>query len=245
MPPSGVTPGMRRPVRTITLPSIPSRISRFGLPTSSAPSGVIVAALIPRPGLDHRRRGLLADAVLGRAAILEREVEALQLDVEPDHVRVEHPQRLLEQLLAGLVALEHDYPQPGHGREPRSTSGPRPAPGAGPRWRPTTAFAPTSRPASAARSSAAWSTSSPGRSATPTGRPGELTEPSGIDEMPAPLLALRRRAGRGARPPGPPPRRVSRRRRLLLGRPHGAVGQGGRQLGLNFRSLRNPMFTGS
>ncbi len=40
---------MRRPVRTITLPPTRSRISRFGLPTSSAPSGVIVAALIPNP----------------------------------------------------------------------------------------------------------------------------------------------------------------------------------------------------
>ncbi len=40
---------MRRPVRTMTLPSIPSRMSRLGLPTSSAPSGVIVAALIPSP----------------------------------------------------------------------------------------------------------------------------------------------------------------------------------------------------
>ena len=75
MPPSGVTPGMRRPVRTITLPSIPSRIMRLGLPTSSAPSGVIVAALIPSPASDHRGRRLLADLVLGPAAVLEREVE--------------------------------------------------------------------------------------------------------------------------------------------------------------------------
>ena len=49
MPATGVTPGIRRPVRTITLPPIASRRIRFGLPTSSAPSGVIVAALIPNP----------------------------------------------------------------------------------------------------------------------------------------------------------------------------------------------------
>ncbi len=48
-PATGVTPGIRRPVRTITLPPIPSRMIRFGLPTSSAPSGVIVAAFSPRP----------------------------------------------------------------------------------------------------------------------------------------------------------------------------------------------------
>jgi hypothetical protein len=39
---------MRRPVRMITLPSIASRSSRFGLPTSSFPSGVIVAAFKPK-----------------------------------------------------------------------------------------------------------------------------------------------------------------------------------------------------
>ena len=39
---------MRLPVRMITLPSIASRSRRFGLPTSSAPSGVTVAALMPK-----------------------------------------------------------------------------------------------------------------------------------------------------------------------------------------------------
>ena len=49
-PPSGgVTPGMRRPVRMMTLPSMPSRSRRLGEPTSSLPSGVTVAALMPRP----------------------------------------------------------------------------------------------------------------------------------------------------------------------------------------------------
>src|SRR3954452_18488070 len=40
---------MRRPGRMITLPSISSRRIRLGEPTSSAPSGVIVAALIDKP----------------------------------------------------------------------------------------------------------------------------------------------------------------------------------------------------
>jgi hypothetical protein len=38
---------MRRPARMITLPPTSSRSSLLGLPTSSASSGVIVAALIP------------------------------------------------------------------------------------------------------------------------------------------------------------------------------------------------------
>ena len=48
-PPSGTTPGMRRPVRTMTLPPISSRRMRFGEPTSPAPSGVTVAAFSPYP----------------------------------------------------------------------------------------------------------------------------------------------------------------------------------------------------
>src|ERR1700681_926196 len=48
-PASGRTPGMRRPVRTITRPSISLRRMALGLPTSPLPSGVIVAALIPNP----------------------------------------------------------------------------------------------------------------------------------------------------------------------------------------------------
>src|SRR5215211_2430049 len=48
-PPTGTTPGMRLPVRTITRPPISSRRTRFGEPTSPAPSGVTVAAFRPRP----------------------------------------------------------------------------------------------------------------------------------------------------------------------------------------------------
>ena len=40
---------MRRPTRTITLPLTASRSSRLGEPTSSAPSGVTVAAFRPKP----------------------------------------------------------------------------------------------------------------------------------------------------------------------------------------------------
>src|SRR3712207_5967768 len=49
MPGSGLTPGMRLPVRTITVPFISSLKMAFGEPTSSGPSGVTVAALMPKP----------------------------------------------------------------------------------------------------------------------------------------------------------------------------------------------------
>ena len=45
----GVTPGMRRPVRTMTEPPIPSRRRRLGEPTPPMSGGVTVAALSPRP----------------------------------------------------------------------------------------------------------------------------------------------------------------------------------------------------
>ena len=51
---------------------------------------------------------LVDDGVVGGAAILEREVEPGERDLEADHGRVEQAQRRLEQLLAGLVTLEND-----------------------------------------------------------------------------------------------------------------------------------------
>ena len=66
-------------------------------------------------GLAHRARGRQHDLVPGPAAILQREVVVLELERDAADGRVEHPQRLLEQLLARLVPLEHDNPGPvGH-----------------------------------------------------------------------------------------------------------------------------------
>ena len=51
--------------------------------------------------------------------MLERQIEALELQGEPEERRVEHPQRLLEQLLTGLVALkDDDLDRLGHGGGP-------------------------------------------------------------------------------------------------------------------------------
>ena len=59
--------------------------------------------------LADRGRRLVHDGVSGLAPLREREVEAGEVDLESDHVRGQHAQRLLEQLLAGLVAFEdHD-----------------------------------------------------------------------------------------------------------------------------------------
>ena len=54
----------------------------MGEPTSSAPSGVIVAALMPKPASRIAARGVDDDLVFGRAALLEREVEVLEIDVD-------------------------------------------------------------------------------------------------------------------------------------------------------------------
>ena len=64
--------------------------------------------LQPVAVLLDRDCGLVHDAVLRRARDLEREVEARELELDSDHVRREDAQSLLEQLLAGLVAFEHD-----------------------------------------------------------------------------------------------------------------------------------------
>ena len=63
--------------------------------------------LQPEAVLADRGRGLVHDGVAGLPPVGEREVEAGEGELEPDHVRREHAQRLLEQLLAGLVAFEH------------------------------------------------------------------------------------------------------------------------------------------
>jgi hypothetical protein len=40
--------------------------------------------------------------------VREREVEAWKLELDSDHVRRKRTQRLLEELLPGLVSFEHD-----------------------------------------------------------------------------------------------------------------------------------------
>ena len=106
--PAGATPGMRRPVRTMTEPPMPSRRMRLGLPTSPVVSGVMVAAFSPRPVSPHGGCGVADHPVGGGPPVLERQVEVHQLEIEPEDAGVEHPQRLVEELLAGLVAVADD-----------------------------------------------------------------------------------------------------------------------------------------
>ena len=63
-PPSGTTPGMRRPVRTITLPPISSRRIRFGRADVVGALGRDRRRLQAEPGLAHRRGRLVHDLVL-------------------------------------------------------------------------------------------------------------------------------------------------------------------------------------
>jgi len=92
-------------VRTMTLPPISSRRIRFGEPTSSRPSGSRSRpsgrARAPGSPQPPRRR-----LVTARAAAREREVVAREFKLHPDHLGSEDPEGFLEQLLAGLVALE-------------------------------------------------------------------------------------------------------------------------------------------
>ena len=99
---------MRRPVRTMTEPPTPSRRIRLGDPTSSAPGGVMVAALRPRPVALIAVGGVVDDAVVRAPSFGEGQVEADQVDVDADDSGIEHPQGLVEQFLAGLVPLAHD-----------------------------------------------------------------------------------------------------------------------------------------
>src|SRR5207249_3146263 len=60
------------------------------------------------PTLADRLRGLVDDPVVGRAARVEREVEAGELQLEPGDPGCENAQRLFEQLLPRLVSFEDD-----------------------------------------------------------------------------------------------------------------------------------------
>ena len=84
---------------------------RLGEPTSSLPSGVTVAAFTPKPAARIASAASDTQPFDVSRRLLERQVVALELQLEPDHVGVEHAERLLEQLLPGLVALEDDDPQ--------------------------------------------------------------------------------------------------------------------------------------
>ncbi len=72
--------------------------------------------LEPQPRTANCGRGLVYDPVLGLAPVLKGEVEPGERELDPDHLRRQHAERLLEQLLTGLVALEHNDCPCIHGR---------------------------------------------------------------------------------------------------------------------------------
>ena len=200
---------------------------RLGLPTSSAPSGVIVAALRPKRASAIASAAAGHDLVVGLAPVLEREVVVLELHLDLGHAGIEHAQRLLQQLLAGLVALEDDDAQ-GRAESPamaaQSTDtctwcGAAIEPGDG--WR--LQELPGARRAAFCRL----------EHVVPWAMRGAHWEP-GEDEPGARAIGVRalRRAAR-RRPAGAraPPRRAPRARRILLGRPPGRLGEVRRTLG--------------
>ncbi len=56
----------------------------------------------------HGGGGLTDDLVGGGPPVPERQVEPHQVECEPEHAGVEHPQGLVEQLLSRLVAVADD-----------------------------------------------------------------------------------------------------------------------------------------
>ena len=65
--------------------------------------------LQPQAGLPHGRRSLV-DHGIGRAsAVVERQIETHQLELEAQHRGVEDAQRFFEELLPCLVTLANDY----------------------------------------------------------------------------------------------------------------------------------------
>src|SRR3989304_6102745 len=95
-PPIGVTPGMRRPVRTMTLAPISSRRMRLGLPTSSVASGASRAGLRPRRRRGDRVGRVVDDSVLGSTARLERKIESAELELDSDRIGSERADGLIE-----------------------------------------------------------------------------------------------------------------------------------------------------
>ena len=92
---------------------------RFGEPTSSLPSGVMVAALRPKPA----SRIACAASVTTPLEVARRcssdRSKRSSSKRETEERGVEHSQRLLEQLLTGLVALkDDDLDRLGHGGGP-------------------------------------------------------------------------------------------------------------------------------
>ena len=70
--------------------------------------GVMVAALSPKPVSRMAAAASRTTSLARRPPVSEREVEPEQFEVEAEDAGIEHPQRLVEQLLPGLVAIADD-----------------------------------------------------------------------------------------------------------------------------------------
>jgi hypothetical protein len=72
-----------------------------------APLGRDCRGLQAEAVLPDRARRLVDDGVVRPPPGLEREVEAGELELEPDHVGSQDAQAFLQELLAGLVSVQH------------------------------------------------------------------------------------------------------------------------------------------
>jgi len=108
-PASGRTPGIRRPVRTITRPSTCFRRIRVRAADVTRTLGCDGGGFEAESRFSQRLRSVLDHLVSGLPAPLERQVEILSLHLEPEHVELQQADRLAQELLAGLVPVQHDH----------------------------------------------------------------------------------------------------------------------------------------
>ena len=104
----GATPGIRRPVRTMTEPAHAFSQDAVGAADVARRLRGDGGRLEPQTRLAHGCGGV-ADDLVGRGpTVAERQVEARQLEIEPEYSGIEDPQCLVEQLLSGLVTVADD-----------------------------------------------------------------------------------------------------------------------------------------
>src|SRR3954454_8589298 len=134
--------------------------------------------LQPQAGAAHLIRRLLADRVSGPAPVLQREIKSDELDLETENAWIQHSQRLPQELLAGLIALQRHYLECRHRRARvllRELWPTGRARGVGRASSQTTDFACTSLPVTDGPPSAGSSTWSRGLSRARTGRRASST----------------------------------------------------------------------
>ncbi len=100
-----MTPGIRRPVRMITEPLMPSRQEAIRRTDISDPLRCDGGGLQSQPDFNHGLGGLADDGIVGSAPILQGEIKPEQLDPCAEHLGIKDTQGLFQQFLTGFVSV--------------------------------------------------------------------------------------------------------------------------------------------